>query len=77
MHCCKTVPSFAREYSSMTGNHADVMRLFAEELAKYRAYAEYLSRDSGIASMSLQCIADSEMNSATPLVAFAALKRAS
>ena len=44
----------------MSGRNADVIRVFQEELAKYRAYTEYFSQDSGILSISFECLADNQ-----------------
>ena len=40
----------------MGNKTVDVIRLFQQEFAQYRAYAEYFSQDSGILSVSFQCL---------------------
>ena len=57
----------------MTSKDASV---FQQELAKYRAYSEYLSGDSGIISMSAQCLAETQVPNLSPFLTFP-LRRAS
>jgi hypothetical protein len=47
---------------------ADVIGLFQEGLAQYRAYAEYFSPDSGILSVSFQCLTDVQSKDVTSLL---------
>ena len=57
----------------MGNNTVDVIRLFQEEFAQYRAYAEYFSQDSGILSVSFQCLTDSQSKDVTSLLGLVAL----
>ncbi len=61
----------------MSGRNADVIRLFQEELAKYRAYTEYFSQDSGILSISFECLADNQSKDVAELFAVITSSRAS
>ena len=51
----------------------DVIRLFREDFARYRAYAEYFSHDPGIQSVSFQCLTDSQSKDVTSLLGVVAL----
>ncbi len=61
----------------MSNKNLDVMRLFEEELAKYRAYAEYLGLESDILSMSFQCLADNQSQDVARVFAVVAQNPAS
>jgi len=57
----------------MGNKTVDVIRLFQQEFAQYRAYAEYFSQDSGILSVSFQCLTDSQSKDVTSLLGLVAL----
>jgi len=57
----------------MGNKSVDVIRLFQEEFAQYRAYAEYFCQDSGILSVSFQCLTDAQSKDVTSLLGVIAL----
>jgi hypothetical protein len=44
----------------MANKTADLIRACQQELARYRAYTEDLNQDSGILSISFQCLTDAQ-----------------
>ncbi len=57
----------------MANQTVDMIRVFQQELARYRAYAEDIGQDSGILSISFQCLSDSQSNDVTSVLGVVAL----
>jgi len=57
----------------MGNKTVDVIRLFQEDVAQYRAYAEHFSQDSGIMSVSFQCLSDGQSKDVSSVLGVIAL----
>jgi len=57
----------------MPNNTADIIRACQQQLARYWAYAEDVSDNSGISSISFQCLTDSQSNEVASVLGVVAL----